>query len=99
MTTTAPLSLENPAYVTGIKNRWLTPPLSIRVIEYCGAGDPMFGGNADDRSLNVTGRISDRHSREEEAVFLTIEAAHEAAKLIPNRRPNSVLGAAPSWNA
>lgn len=74
-------------------------PISMIVIEYWGDGDPAFGGSADDRTLAPDGQI---HTRETSlktgaAEFRTLEEAHEACKAIPNRRPGSLLGVAPSW--
>lgn len=90
-------SLEDPAYVTRVKSSWPVQPACIGVVEYCGTGDPLFGGGADDRGLGVDGRILPRLSSAPRATFKTIEAAHEAAKLITNRRPDSVLGVTPCW--
>ena len=91
------LSLENPVYVTHLKSRWSALPLSMIVIEYAGTGDPFFGGNADDRAMGIDGTILTRNSMMERAVFSTIEAAHQAAINIPNRRPHSSIGVAPQW--
>lgn len=72
-------------------------PKSMMVCEYAGTGDPFFGGNQDDRLLGISGNIIVPRSNEQPAVFLTIEAAHEAAKAITNRRENSLLGVLPQW--
>ena len=94
-----PLSLEDSAYVLKAKSQWGCLPLSMTVIEYSGDGDPAFGGSADDRALGHNGLILERMQRlnQEPVTFKTIEAAHEAAKLITNRRENSILGVAPVW--
>lgn len=90
-------SLEDPAYVARIKAAWPALPTSMSVVEYCGTGDPFFGGDADDRGLGRDGRILPRSSSEPRAEFKTIEEANAAAKLIINRRPNSTLGVTPTW--
>jgi len=98
--TTASLSLENPAYVERCKTRWgASLPTSMIVIEYHGFGDKAFGGAADDRPLGVSGCIFKNTvgATDQVAEFSTVEAAHEAAKLVPNRREGSILGVAPSW--
>lgn len=94
---TEKLSLEQAGYVEKTKAAWPGLPLGMHVIEYCGDGDPAFGGTADDRVLGIEGQILARHARTAVAEFATIEAAHEAAKVISNRRPNSLLGVAPWW--
>jgi hypothetical protein len=92
------LSLENPAYVEQTKAKWRRClPKGMNVIEFCGAGDPCFGGNADDRPLGINGLILERGSNEPRAEFKTIEEAHEAAKAVRNRRPNTILGVLPWW--
>lgn len=74
-------------------------PLSIVVVEYCGDGDPFFGGNADDRTLGPDGLILTHQMRlrTEPVEFASLELAHEAAKHIVNRRPGSLLGILPRW--
>jgi len=98
---TEKLSLEHAAYVEKAKANWRGVPLGMHIIEYYGDGDPAFGGLADDRPLGVNGQILDRaariHARTPVAEYATIEAAHDAAKAISNRRPNSLLGVAPWW--
>jgi len=92
------LSLENPAYVEQTKTAWAgCQPKGMRVVEYAGKGDPFFGGSADDRPLGCDGLILQRGSNEPRTEFQTIEAAHEAAKAIKNRRPGSLLGVMPWW--
>lgn len=97
------LGVEDDGFVAATRKRWAdskTPePLSMIVIEYHGQGDAIFGGCADDRALGADSLILDRHERlrQAPAVFPNIESAHAAAKLIRNRRPNSILGIAPSW--
>lgn len=91
------LSLENMAYVEKSLAQWPALPKSMIVIEYHGDGDPAFGGSADDRALGTEGEILPRCGIGQRAVFLTIEDAHQAAKVISNRRPGSVLGVAPTW--
>lgn len=92
------LSLENPAYVEQTKARWgKCLPVKMGVVEFCGTGDPFFGGNADDRPLGVDGLILERASNESRAEFMTIEDAHDVAKIIENRRPDSILGVMPRW--
>lgn len=90
-------SLENPDYVANLKALWKCPPKGMMVIEFSGDGDPAFGGSADDRALGKFDAILPRGSNEPRAEFTTIDAAHEAAKTISNRRPNSILGTAPWW--
>ncbi|MGF6603988.1 hypothetical protein P3T23_008743 [Paraburkholderia sp. GAS448] len=94
----APRDLTHPAYVEDLSSRWGAPPKSMIVIEYGGTGDPFFGGNADDRALGVDGLIQVRMSKVETAKFATIQEAHEAALKVANRRPNTILGVAPTWN-
>lgn len=91
------LSLENSAYVEQTRAAWGSQPKGMRVVEYAGKGDPFFGGSADDRSLGCDGLILQRGSNEPRAEFQTIEAAHEAAKTIQNRRPGSLPGVMPWW--
>lgn len=92
------LSLEDPAYVPAMLAAWNALPKSMIVIEYCGNGDPAFGGQGDDRVLGTNGSILPRqHTDAKVARFDTVEAAHAAARTIPNRRSNSILGVAPSW--
>lgn len=96
------MGLENPEYVARYKAQWQAQgvqPKSMIVIEYCGHGDPAFGGSADDRALGPDGRVLERQDRlkSEPLVFLTIDEAHDAAKMIVNRRPDSLLGVACSW--
>jgi len=92
-------SLEHPEYISIIKKGWKgLLPISMKVMEFFGTGDPFFGGTADDRVLGVNGEILPRGAEEsDKAVFRTIEMAHEAAKTINNRRPNSRLGVLPSF--
>jgi len=90
--------LTDPAYVERSNAQWAVKPASMIVIEFSGTGDPFCGGSADDRVLGIDGRIKERASRAESASFETVEAAHAAACSIPNRRPGSVLGVAPTWN-
>jgi hypothetical protein len=72
-------------------------PKKMIVIEFCGDGDPFFGGSADDRPLGVDGLILERCSNEPRVEFGTIEEAHEAVKSIQNRRLDSLLGVLPWW--
>jgi hypothetical protein len=94
-------TLENPDYVARLKAEWPSLPISMTVIEFWGDGDGYFGGSSDDRPLMRQGHIRRdiRESYQDLGVanFATIEAAHEAAKLIPNRREGSILGVSPSW--
>ena len=89
--------LTDPAFVDEALKRWGTVPKSMIVIEYSGTGDPAFGGNADDRALGVDGLIKTWTSRVETAEFATVQEAHEAAVKVSNRRPNTILGVAPTW--
>lgn len=92
------LSLEDPAFVESAKTRWRGQlPLRMTVLEYHGTGDPAFGGRADDRALGLDGLILPPHSTKQRAIFNTIEEAHQAAKAIKNRRPDSILGVLPLW--
>jgi hypothetical protein len=92
------LSLENPTYVEQARATWADcQPKGMRIVEYAGKGDPFFGGSADDRPLGCDGLILQRRSNEPRAEFQTIEAAHEAAKAIKNRRPEYLLGVVPWW--
>lgn len=94
------LSLENMAYVERCKTLWgAALPKSMIVIEYHGHGDPAFGGSSDDRPLGESGRVfkPSWDSSEKVAEFPTIEAAHQAAQMVPNRRKGSILGVAPTW--
>lgn len=90
--------LTDPAYVEEKIAQW-GPflPTSMIVIEFLGRGDPFFGGRADDRALATSGRIKDHPRDGETARFATIEEAHAAALVIPNRRPHSILGVVPAW--
>ncbi len=68
------------------------------VIEFFGTGDAFFDGSTDDRPLGKEGHILSRpYNRDAIAIFPSIDVAHEAAKAITNRRPNSLLGVAPRW--
>ncbi|CAN7647114.1 hypothetical protein LJR129_005034 [Acidovorax sp. LjRoot129] len=94
--------LEHPEYVERHKAQWQSQgvsPVSMIVVEYWGDGDRAFGGNADDRALGPNGVILSTQDRlsTEPAVFGSIDEAHEAAKRIVNRRPDSLLGASISW--
>ena len=93
------LSLECSQYVAKLKEQWAVPPSSMRVVEYLGTGDPFFGGNAEDLVLTSSGRLAREWVADKEGVaeFATIEEAHEAARLIGNRRPGSILGVVPAW--
>lgn len=92
------LSLEDPAYVSRCKVSWTVKPVAVEVVEFYGQGDPAFGGNSDDRPLGTNGSIVDpRSSVSAVAQFPDIDAAHNAAQTIPNRRPGSILGAIPIW--
>ncbi len=63
------------------------------VIEYCGDGDPFFGGDADDRALRTDGKFHKPHQCNKAAIFTTIEQAHEAIKTASIfRRSNSRAG-------
>ncbi len=80
--------------------RWGSLPLSMIVIEFHGTGDPAFGGQADDRVLLESGQIQGRVCSKADAktaIFKTVADAHQAAMKIPNRRPGSILGVAPTW--
>ena len=80
--------------------RWGSLPISMIVIEFLGTGDPIFGGQRDDRVLLESGQIEGRVSRkgdEKAAVFKTVADAHKAAMQISNRRPGSILGVVPTW--
>lgn len=90
------LSLESPEYVEQALATWPVLPDSMIVIEFAGRGDSFFGGNADDRPLCDDGVIGNS-TNEAPAVFETVEAAHEAAKAVSNRRPGSILGVVPTW--
>lgn len=91
-------SLENPAYVEQTKAQWgQRLPRRMGVMEFSGTGDPFYGGSADDRPLGIDGLILKPGSNAPRSEFETIEQAHEAAKAIKNRRPNSILGVLPSW--
>ena len=81
------------------ETRWGSLPLSMIVIEFHGNGDPAFGGRADDRVLLESGQIQGRVCSKGDvtAVFKTVADAHHAAMKIPNRRPGSILGVAPTW--
>lgn len=89
--------LTDPGYAEEALKRWGSTPKSMIVIEFGGTGDPFFGGNADDRALGVDGLIKSRMSKVETAEFATVQEAHEAAVKVPNRRPNTILGVAPTW--
>lgn len=94
-----PHGLESPLYVAHQKTCWIRfgNPLDMIVVEYCGDGDPAFGGSADDRTLGVDGQILPRCSNQLAAVFQSIDEAHQAAINIKNRRPKSLLGVIPRW--
>lgn len=82
------------------ETRWGSLPLSMIVIEFHGNGDPAFGGQADDRVLLESGQIQGRVCSKADAktaVFKTVADAHQASMKIPNRRPGSILGVAPTW--
>lgn len=84
---------------TSYERQWPTLPLSMLLIEYRGDGDPAFGGSADDRVVLDDGSVEarPRASGQKCAVYQTVAQAHAAARAIPNRRPNSILGVAPTW--
>lgn len=81
------------------ETQWATKPISMKLIEYCGDGDPAFGGYADDRVVLDSGRVSEKVPSvgDKSAEFQTVAQAHEFALSIPNRRPGSILGVAPKW--
>ncbi|WP_321935346.1 hypothetical protein [Paraburkholderia sp. J8-2] len=89
--------LTDPACIEQHKSQWRVLPKSMIVIEFHGTGDAFFGGSADDRALGTNGRIKENARDCETARFATIEEAHAAALLIPNRRQGSSLGVAPTW--
>jgi len=91
------LSLEDPEYVTVTRAKWGQLPIRMKVIEFFGDGDPFFGGNSDDRVLGESHLILESNSQDKHAIFENIEAAHEAAKKVSNRRANSILGVVPYW--
>ena len=94
----ASLGLESAVYVAKMRRQWGDcPPTSMKVIEFHGDGDKAFGGQADDRVLGVDGRIG-VGTVKTPAIFPTIEAAHQAAATIPNRRSGSTLGVLPVWS-
>lgn len=61
-------------------------------MEFWGKGDPMFGGEADDRPLGKNGQFLRRAPRAEVAEFPTKESALAAAA-VASRRPDSTVGA------
>lgn len=70
----------------------------MKVIEFCGSGDPFFGGDADDRVLGTDGIFHPSHKLKSPSVFKTIEEAHEAVKSSSiQRRQNSIIGVLPRW--
>lgn len=81
------------------EKRWGCLPISMIIIEYFGDGDPAFGGSADDRPVLTTGKVADRLAQREAPIaqFKTVAEAHDFALLVPNRRPSSILGVAPTW--
>lgn len=92
-------SLEHPDFVQEKLAQWKgVLPKSMEVVEFCGTGDPFFGGSADDRPLGTNGTILDRGSNDQRAQFATVEEAHTAALAISNRRPKSILGILPNWH-
>lgn len=99
---TARNGIDDPEYVQRKKAQWSAQgiaPISMMVVEYCGTGDPAFGGSADDRALGPDDRILTWKESLSEIplVFSNIDDAHEAAKRIVNRRPNSLLGLSNCW--
>lgn len=89
-------------YVECQRARWAAQgviPKSMMVVEFYGTGDPAFGGSADDRALGPNGAILSRIDMlsVKPLVFVSIDDAHEAAKTVVNRRPNSMLGLSISW--
>ena len=54
-------------------------------IEFWGTGDPMFGGQADDRTLSTSGKFERAVGRANRATFPTREAAQAAADAAPKR--------------
>lgn len=69
------------------------PALQFRATEFCGNGDPMFGGTADDRPLCKDGSFK-RHAAEADiAVFATEADALAAAEAAPNKRRGGKIGA------
>ena len=92
-------SLEYPEAVEHRKQIWgSNRPIDMLVIEYCGDGDPFFGGDADDRVLCTDGKFHKPHQCNKAAIFTTIEQAHEAIKTASIfRRSNSIVGVLPRW--
>lgn len=98
----ARLGLEHSEYVERHKAQWAAQgvaPKSMTVVEFFGTGDAAFGGSADDRPLGPDGVILSWSAKlsVKPLVFYNIDDAHEAAKKIVNRRPNSLLGLSNSW--
>lgn len=93
--------LESWSYVAELKSKWQSPPDSMKVMEFFGTGDPFFGGDACDLILDKSCHLVEewKVASENIASFKTIEAAYKAAQRIPNRRPGSILGVIPSWDA
>lgn len=78
---------------------WGSLPVSMKLMEYHGDGDPAFGGAADDRVVLTTGKVAERglSVSDRPAMFSTVAEAHRFAQAIPNRRPGSILGLVPKW--
>lgn len=92
------VSLESAEYVVRIKALWNgCLPKSMKVAEFWGHGDAAYGGSGDDRLLGFNGEILARSSNDAPAIFATIEAAHEAAQAVTNRRAGSLLGVLPAF--
>lgn len=69
------------------------------VIEFFGNSDPFFGGTADDRPLGRAGRfMTGTYLVTDTAVFVTEEAANEAAARATNKRPAGKVSVLPAWS-
>ncbi|MBX3699346.1 MAG: hypothetical protein KF811_16185 [Dokdonella sp.] len=62
-------------------------------MEFCGQGDPFFGGSADDRTLLTDGRFGHRSGRNPPARFVDAKTALEAGRKAVNRRGSALLSA------
>jgi hypothetical protein len=68
--------------------------IGYEAMEFCGKGDPMFGGNADDRPLGLDGQFMRRYVHHQIARFQTREAAQAAADFA-TKRPGARVGIIP----
>ena len=68
-------------------------PARFVCMEFCGQGDPFFGGSADDRTLLTDGCFGHSSGRTAPARFVDAKTALEAGRKAVNRRASARLSA------